>query len=194
MENDVKKLVGHLVNEDTDNYQTVCICGMGGLGKTTLAQKVYNHNDAKCHFDYLVWACISQKQDVLQGILIKLLPEKKEEEIHRMRDEELTRQLHQVRLDKRCLIILDDIWEQGDWDILKFAFPIGEATRSKILLTTRNKQLASYVNPRGFLHEPRLLNDGEAWELLQKKAFRRAHGSSDNRPDKKIEELGIKMV
>ncbi|XP_059632249.1 putative disease resistance protein At1g50180 [Cornus florida] len=145
LENDVKKLVEHLLNEDKDSgnwHQTVCISGMGGLGKTTLAQKVYNHNDVKRHFDGLAWACVSQqpqKQDVLQGILIKLIPEKEEEEIRRMRDEDLTGLLHQVQLDKRCLIVLDDIWEKGDWDILKSAFPIGERSCSKILLTTRNK-------------------------------------------------------
>ncbi|XP_059632251.1 probable disease resistance protein RXW24L [Cornus florida] len=199
LENDVKKLVEYLLNEDKDSYnwhQTVCICGMGGLGKTTLAQKVYNHKDVKRHFDGVAWACISQqlqKQDVLQEILIKLIPEKKDE-IRRMGEAERTRELHQVLSEKKCLIVLDDIWEKGDWDILKSAFPIGKRSCSKILLTTRNKELALHVNPHGLLHEPPLLTEGEAWELLQKKALRRAHGSSDNRPLKKIEELGIKMV
>ncbi|XP_059632225.1 probable disease resistance protein At1g58602 isoform X2 [Cornus florida] len=199
LENDVKKLVEYLLNEDKDSYnwhQTVCICGMGGLGKTTLAQKVYSHKDVKRYFDGVAWACISQqlqKQDVLQEILIKFIPEKKDE-IRRMGDAERTRELHQVLSEKKCLIVLDDIWEQGDWDILKSAFPIGKRSCSKILLTTRNKELALHVNPHGLLHEPPLLTEGEAWELLQKKALRRAHGSSDNRPLKKIEELGIKMV
>ncbi|XP_059663517.1 probable disease resistance protein RXW24L [Cornus florida] len=176
LESDVKNLVEHLLNEDEDSYnwhQTVCICGMGGLGKTTLAQRVYNHNNVNRHFDCLAWACISQqlqKQDVLQGILIKFVPEKKEE-IRGMRDEELVRMLFDVQQKKKCLIVVDDIWTVETWDILRSAFPIGKKSnsRSKVLLTTRNKEVAQCVNPEGLFHEPPFLTDGEAGNCFKRK-------------------------
>lgn len=42
---------------------------------------------------------------------------------------------------------------------------------SEIILTTRNKEVALYAYPRGVLHEPKLLNYEESWELLEKISF-----------------------
>uniref|UniRef100_A0A5B7BMG8 Disease resistance protein n=1 Tax=Davidia involucrata TaxID=16924 RepID=A0A5B7BMG8_DAVIN len=199
LEADVEKLVGILVNgdEDKDNsYQVVSICGMGGLGKTTLARKIYNHHNVKRHFDDSAWVSISQqwqKEDVMRAILIKLVPEeKKKKEILKMRDDrELVRLLVQVQQNKKCFIVLDDIWSTDAWDCLKHAIPIGKLG-TKLVLTTRNKEVASHVDPKGFLHQQRFLNQDESWELFQKKAFT-ITDCADTKDDK-IMELGRKMV
>ncbi|KAA8527790.1 hypothetical protein F0562_035341 [Nyssa sinensis] len=197
LEADVEKLVAVLVNEDEDEdkaYGVVSICGMGGLGKTTIAQKVYNHLKVKHHFDGFAWVCISQQwqtRHILQRILIKLIPYERNK-IEKMEVEELVGHLYRVQRNNKCLVVLDDIWSMDAWDCLKHAFPIGKMG-TKLLLTTRNREVALHVDPNGFLHEPRFLNEDESWELLQKKAFSKA-ANRDTRDDKKLEELGRKMV
>ncbi|KAL1194082.1 putative disease resistance protein [Cardamine amara subsp. amara] len=59
LEENVKRLVGYLV--ETDKIQVVSITGMGGIGKTTLARQVFNHELVKNHFDGVAWVCISQQ-------------------------------------------------------------------------------------------------------------------------------------
>ncbi|PHU02070.1 hypothetical protein BC332_27321 [Capsicum chinense] len=72
---------------------------------------------------------------------------------------------------KRYLIVLDDIWERESWDDLTRCFPRLERG-SRIMVTTRNAELAQYIR---LYSEPYLLpflREEESWELLQKKVFR----------------------
>ncbi|XP_027179443.1 probable disease resistance RPP8-like protein 2 [Coffea eugenioides] len=167
---------------------------MGGLGKTTLAQKVYNHPKVRRCFDGIAWVYVSQtwqKEDILQRILLSLIPEKREE-IVKWRDEELVRQLFQILQNKKCLVVLDDIWATEPWECIKQAFPIRN-DGSKILVTSRNKDVALHIDPNGFHHQPRFLSEDESWQLLQRKALRgRFHGEHEDL--KKLENLGKEMV
>ncbi|KAI7984908.1 putative disease resistance protein [Camellia lanceoleosa] len=153
---------------------------MGDLGKTTLAKKVYHHKDIQNHFHCLAWVCISQQyqtRDILQGIFIKLVPQRKEEVV-RMRNEELFKQLYEIQQRKKCLVVLDDIWSIEAWKSLKPAFPNGN-TSSKILLTTRNKALSSQIDPYHIFHVLQCLNDKESWDLLQKNSLLRRDGKGN---------------
>ena len=69
-------------------------------------------------------------------------------------------------------MILDDVWTTEAWDMLRPAFPL-QKVGSKILLTTRNKAVASHADPQGFLYQPKCLTEEESWELLQRRAFLR---------------------
>ncbi|KAL3738371.1 hypothetical protein ACJRO7_019839 [Eucalyptus globulus] len=177
-EDSIKELVKELLN-DGKQHRVIFILGMGGLGKTALAKKVVAHDKVKNNFDGFTWACVSQEdneKDILVEILVKLIPDQRER-IMKMMDYELSKTLYEIQQQKRCIVVLDDIWTKEAWDSLRAAFPI-EDTRSKLLITTRNRKVAEYIDPHGLFHEPRRLSDGESWNLLKKRALLQTKGIS----------------
>ncbi|KAH0993724.1 hypothetical protein GBA52_005207 [Prunus armeniaca] len=174
IEDNVEGLVMHVL-KDENRHQVVSICGMGGLGKTTLAGQVYHHKKVRQHFHSFAWVCVSQRcqvRNVWEGILFKLISATKEQkqEIKEMTYDEIAKKLFLVMKEMRCLVILDDIWSIETWNLLKVAFPNVE-TESTILLTTRNQAVASLPNRNVFLYKLQPLNKNESWELLVKKAI-----------------------
>ncbi|CAL8075634.1 unnamed protein product [Prunus armeniaca] len=174
LESNVEELVMHLV-KDENRHQVVSVWGMGGLGKTTLARKVYHHKKVRQHFHSFAWVCVSQRfqvRNVWEGILIELISATKEQkqEIKDMTDDEIAKKLFLVLQEMRCLVILDDIWRIETWNLLKDAFP-NVKTESTILLTTRNQAVALPPNRNAFLHELQALNEKKSWELFEKIAI-----------------------
>ena len=178
-DNDLENLVELLLKEEEDK-RVASICGMGGLGKTTLAKMVYNDSKVRQHFDCFAWVCISQqcqKRRVWEEILISLVSNYKRGQIEHWSNTELVVELLQVQQNQKCFVVLDDIWKIEDWNILCEAFPM-KNTRSKMLLTSRNSNVALQVGPRGFHHELQCLNHEKSWELLRKMTISWRSGTS----------------
>ncbi|XP_027152022.1 putative disease resistance protein At1g50180 [Coffea eugenioides] len=177
--NDVQVLVKYLLNEAAERKISVAsIFGMGGIGKTTLARKIYHHERLKHYFEGFAWVCVSQQcqpNDLLQSILLKLIPEQRNVIVTSKEDEQ-RRLLQQHLRARRCMIVLDDIWSKEAWDCLKDAIPISEHG-SKILFTTRNRDVATHIAPYGYHHPLSGLTNEESWELLQKKSLWASNGA-----------------
>ncbi|XP_050140003.1 putative disease resistance RPP13-like protein 1 isoform X2 [Malus sylvestris] len=74
----LKKLLLLSDNESSSNFSVVPIVGMGGVGKTTLAQLLYNDEQVKEHFDVHAWLCVTEQYDALRVLktLIEQITEK----------------------------------------------------------------------------------------------------------------------
>ncbi|KAK9051915.1 hypothetical protein SSX86_028543 [Deinandra increscens subsp. villosa] len=164
--------------DDQKELNVVSIVGMGGLGKTTLATKLFNDRFVVYHFDLRAWVTVSQtyeKHDLLIQIMSSLGLELDTLQASYSRLREM---LHKSLMGKRYLIVIDDIWSTKAWDDLKLFFP-NENNRSRLLLTSRLKEVAYHARPDGFIHQLRYLTDEESWELLRKKVF---HGNDCPEP------------
>ncbi|ONI20411.1 hypothetical protein PRUPE_2G013900 [Prunus persica] len=155
----------------TENVSTISIVGFGGLGKTALAQLVFNDEVVQNHFELKMWTCVSNVFE-LNVLAEKIIQSATNEEPKNLRMDQLQRNLRGKIDGKKYLLVLDDVWNEdhGKWDDLKDLL-MGGARGSKILITTRSKKVANIADTA----EPynlRGMNEEQSWFLFKKMAFK----------------------
>ncbi|XP_043714810.1 putative disease resistance protein RGA1 [Telopea speciosissima] len=163
----VKVLVDNINNPNLLVYP---IIGMGGLGKTTLAQLIYNDERVKNHFDARIWVCVSDDFDVKK--LTKAIIESMSGTACDLTDlDPMQSRLREMLSTMRFLLVLDDVWneDQDKWDKLKFSLTYGNEGCS-ILVTTRGKKVASIMGTFP-THHLKGLSEEDCWALFKQRAF-----------------------
>ncbi|CAL5394453.1 unnamed protein product [Camellia sinensis] len=178
-EEDKEKIVNMLVENISDcrDVSVYPVIGMGGLGKTTLAQMVFNEERVECHFEPKIWVYVSQDFDVKRVIeaIIKSVTGKICEA---SKLDYLQKKLREMLNGKRYLLVLDDVWDedQDNWDGLKYLLACGSKGAS-IIVTTRVAKVASIMGTVP-AHHLSFLSDEDCWLLFKQRAF--GHGKEEH--------------
>lgn len=180
----VKMLLAPNNNSGHANLSIIPIVGMGGLGKTTLTQLIYNDERVKEHFQLRVWLCVSENFDEM-----KLTKETIESVASGFSSATTNMNLLQEDLSKklqgkRFLLVLDDVWNEDPekWDRYRCALLSG-GKGSRIIITTRNKNVGILMGGMTPYHLKQLSND-DCWQLFKKHAF--VDGDSSSHPELEI--------
>ncbi|XP_078158548.1 putative disease resistance protein RGA3 [Carex rostrata] len=171
----------------TGNLMVLPIVGMGGLGKTTLAQLVYNDPKVKEYFNLQLWICVSEEFNI--GRLIKSIIELVNGECNLPIDnmELLQRRLREILTGKKYVLVLDDVWNDNvsEWERLKALLECGDSG-SVVIVTTRNDRVAEIMCT---MESCKLgcLGEEDSWSLFQKRAFSKG-------VKEELVEIGRKLV
>ncbi|KAH0681858.1 hypothetical protein KY289_019610 [Solanum tuberosum] len=167
-EEDEAKMIDQLLDKLESKLDVISIVGMPGLGKTTLAKKVYNNTLVASHFNVRAWCTVSQKYNkskVLGEILQQVTGSGGKES-----EDGLAEKLRVALYDKRYLIVLDDVWDIATGEMLIACFPKVERG-NRVILTSQSSEVGLKVKWRSDPLHLQLLTLGKSWELFEKRVL-----------------------
>jgi hypothetical protein len=147
-------------NAPNRNIALTALQGMGGIGKTVLAQAL-SHNEVVQHAypDGIFWFTIGQESRLTFDQRIEAVPGLSQLLGTNKNEQACISQYRNAFRDKAALIVLDDVWYAADIEPFRT-----ESPRSRLLVTTRDTGIALTFGAREFTAN--LLANAEAHELL----------------------------
>ncbi|ONI20351.1 hypothetical protein PRUPE_2G011000 [Prunus persica] len=166
--NAIKQLLFDTISEE--NVSIISIVGFGGLGKTALAQLLFNDLEVQTYFELKMWICVSNVFEL--EILVKKIIQSATNDIAKSVEiDQLQKELRKIIDRKRYLLVLDDVWNDNreKWFGLQNLL-MGGGKGSKILITTRSEKVAK-ITDTSKPYNLRGLSEEQSWFLFKKMAF-----------------------
>ncbi|KAM3299372.1 hypothetical protein ACQJBY_040728 [Aegilops geniculata] len=171
------------------------IVGMGGVGKTTMAQHICKDTNVKTDFGpkNIIWTCVSDDFDIKR--LTKEIIEHLGGDASSNNLNVLERKLKGCVKSKKFLLVLDDMWDDVlkdhgvRWNSFCASLKYG-AEGSRILVTTRSPEVAKLVSLMN-IYELKGLQAGVFWDLFKSCAFGSTNACNNR---ESLERIGEKIV
>ncbi|KAL2322752.1 hypothetical protein Fmac_027131 [Flemingia macrophylla] len=169
----------------------ICVVGMGGQGKTTLAKMVFGSNEVFQSFDCRAWITVSQSYTV-EGLLGDLLQKFGLDVSTEMNRQSKIEKVRDHLLHKRYVILFDDVWDKKFWNEIDLAL-FDNKNGSRIVITTRNEEVVEFCKKFSStqVHKLEPLSEEESLRLFCKKAFQ--YGSDGRCPDE-LKDISLEIV
>ncbi|KAJ3689630.1 hypothetical protein LUZ61_018794 [Rhynchospora tenuis] len=186
-EEEKEKVVNLLLSEG-DVISVLPLVGKGGIGKTTMAQLIYNDKRMQGYFDMIGWVYVSDDFNI-ERITRDIIESFTREAYDLKNSSILMEDLATIIKGRRVFLVLDDLWNEEPtlWESL--CIPLTRATKAAILVTTRNFSVARIMQTI----EPLLLkylSDDKCWLLFTKYAFQ----GVDHANQAELVEIGKEIV
>jgi hypothetical protein len=176
IEEDTRNLVEMLTtkalsNRENNKILVYAIVGVGGIGKTTLAKKIFNHDIIKQEFAQKIWLSVNQdvnETELLRRAIIEAGGD--HQSVGNTRGA-LERALKEALNGQKILLVMDDVWKHQVWeDVLQTPLVSAAlAHGSRVLITTRHDMVARGIMATKPYHYVNKLDPEDAWLLLKKK-------------------------
>ncbi|PON88932.1 NB-ARC domain, LRR domain containing protein [Trema orientale] len=184
LEVDVQEVVSKLTtshditeHQNCSSVDVVSIVGMEGVGKTTLAKRIYSHSAFVGRFKSCLWINVpgncdnklSFLENVAKQVLVYPCPDDIGlQEPSSNSDKHLWKKVADILSENKYFLVLDNVSTMQAWNTFKDMLR-PKSDGSKIVLTTRNEDVGSLADPswRCAPHRLRLRTKDESLSLLK---------------------------
>ncbi|CAL4985681.1 unnamed protein product [Urochloa decumbens] len=190
IEEDTRNLVELLTRKENhvhkvNKVMVFAIVGVGGIGKTTLAKKIFNNDIIRQEFKKKIWLSVNQEFSDLDLLERAITEARGDHQAARNTKAALERTLKESLEGCKTLFVMDDVWNHEAWEkVLEPPVINSLAQGSCILVTTRHDTVARAMRAEVPYHHIDKLEPEDAWSLLKKQVVR-----NENNDEQKVDTL-----